>query len=184
VESRDFRIPTIWTLGHSTRALDEFLGILAHYRIEAIADVRRFPGSRRHPQYGSAALEEALAAHGIAYRWLPSLGGRRRPRPDSPNVAWRNASFRGYADHIDSAEFAEGLGELLALSAARRTAILCAESVWWRCHRAIIADVLRARGIEVVHILDAEHATVHPYTPAARIVDGKLSYRGLDIPAR
>jgi uncharacterized protein (DUF488 family) len=180
--SRDFDIPTIWTIGHSTRPLDEFLDILAHYRIEAIADVRRFPGSRRHPQYGSVALEESLAARGIAYRWLRARGGRRRPRPDSPNVAWRNASFRGYADHLDSAEFAEGLDELLALSAEKRTAILCAESVWWRCHRAIIADVLRARGIEVVHILDARHATVHPYTPAARIVDGKLSYRGLDIP--
>lgn len=178
--ARDFAIPTIWTIGHSTRPLDEFLGLLEHYRIDGIGDVRRFPGSRRHPQYGSVALHDALALRGIAYRWFPALGGRRRPRPDSPNVAWRNASFRGYADYLESAEFHAGLAELLAFGALQRTAILCAESLWWRCHRAIIADVLRARGIEVVHILDAEHAVVHPYTSAARIVDGELSYRGPD----
>ncbi|HVT33643.1 MAG TPA: DUF488 domain-containing protein [Rhodanobacteraceae bacterium] len=178
---RDSDAATIWTIGHSTRPLDEFLDILEHYRIAAIADVRRFPGSRRHPQYGSAALNDALALRGIAYRWFPELGGRRRPRPDSPNVAWRNASFRGYADYIESAEFARGLDDLIAFCAARRTAIMCAEGVWWRCHRAIIADVLRARGIEVVHILDAQHAVEHPYTSAARIVDGQLSYRGSDV---
>ena len=167
---------TIWTIGHSTRPLAEFLQILAHYRIEAIADVRRFPGSRRHPQYGQAALSETLAENHIEYRWLPSLGGRRRPLPDSPNTAWRNASFRGYADHIASPEFSGGLAELLDMSIDRRTALMCAESVWWRCHRALIADVLRARGIEVMHILDEKHAALHPFTSAARVVRGKLSY--------
>ena len=167
---------TIWTIGHSTLPLDAFLQLLSHYRLEAVADVRRFPGSRRHPQYASVALRTALAEHEIAYQWLPVLGGRRRPRPNSVNTAWRNASFRGYADHIGSAEFADGLGELLKFSARQLTTLLCAEALWWRCHRALIADVLCVRGIEVVHILDAEHAVVHPYTSAARIVRGQLSY--------
>jgi uncharacterized protein (DUF488 family) len=167
---------TIWTIGHSTRPLDAFLELLAHYRLEALADVRRHPGSRRQPQFGQDALRDSLATHGIEYRWLPALGGRRRPRPDSPNTAWRNASFRGYADHLESAEFAGGLEELLELAATRRTTLMCAEALWWRCHRALIADVLRARGIQVAHILDAEHCVTHPYTSAARIVEGRLSY--------
>ena len=167
---------TIWTIGHSTRPLDAFLELLAHYRLEAVADVRRFPGSRRQPQYAQAALRTALAEHGIAYRWLPALGGRRRPLPDSPNIAWRNASFRGYADHMASAEFSSGLDELVEFSGQQRTTLMCAEAVWWRCHRALIADVLCVRGIEVVHILDAKHTIVHPYTSPARIVQGRLSY--------
>jgi uncharacterized protein (DUF488 family) len=166
----------IWTIGHSTRPLDEFLALLAQYRLEAIADVRRFPGSRRYPQYAETALRATLTEHGVAYRWLPALGGRRRPLRDSPNVAWRNASFRGYADHIASTEFSQGLDELLELSGRLRTTLMCAEVVWWRCHRALIADVLRIRGIEVVHILDAKNTVVHPYTSPARIVQGRLSY--------
>ena len=138
--------------------------------------MRRFPGSRRQPQYTEGALSAALAKHGFAYRWLPALGGRRRPLPDSPNIAWRNASFRGFADHMGSAEFSRGMDELLEFSSCRRTTLMCAEAVWWRCHRALIADVLRVRGIEVVHILDANHAIVHPYTSPARIVQGRLSY--------
>src|ERR1700687_2995697 len=118
---------TIWTIGHSTRPLQAFLELLAHYRLEGIADGRRFPGSRRPPQYAEGALRAALAEHDIAYHWLPGLGGRRRPRPDSPNTAWRNASFRGYADHIDSAEFAHGMSTLLELSGRLRTSLLCAE---------------------------------------------------------
>jgi uncharacterized protein (DUF488 family) len=167
---------TIWTIGHSTRTLQEFLDLLAEYGIEAIADVRRFPGSRRHPHFASDALAATLPAHGIAYRWIPRLGGRRKVQPGSPNTAWRNASFQGYADYAATAEFAEGLAELLKLAASMRTAMMCAEAVWWRCHRSIISDVLKLRGIEVVHITDATHATVHPYTSPARIVDGQLSY--------
>lgn len=167
---------TIWTIGHSTRTLQEFLGLLAEYRIEAIADVRRFPGSRRHPHFASDALAATLPAHGIAYQWLPKLGGRRKVQPGSPNTAWRNASFQGYADYTATAEFAEGLAELLKLAAGKRTALMCAEAVWWRCHRSIISDVLKLRGIEVIHIIDATHTTVHPYTSAAHVVDGRLSY--------
>jgi uncharacterized protein (DUF488 family) len=167
---------TIWTIGHSTRTLEEFLGLLDEYRIEAIADVRRFPGSRRHPHFASDALAGSLPAHGIAYRWIPRLGGRRKVQPDSPNTAWRNASFQGYADYIATAEFAEGLAELLKLAADKRSAMRCAEAVWWRCHRSIVSDVLKLRGIEVIHLVDATHATVHPYTSPARLVDGRLSY--------
>jgi len=169
-------VQTIWTIGHSTRTLEEFLGLLDEYGIEAIADVRRFPGSRRYPYFASEALAESLPAHGIAYRWLPELGGRRKVQPGSPNTAWRNASFQGYADHLASPEFATGLEKLLDLAAERRTSLMCAEAVWWRCHRSLIADVLKLHGIEVVHIIDAKHTTVHPYTSAARIVDGQLSY--------
>ena len=150
--------------------------LLAHYRIEAVADVRRFPGSRRQPQYAQAALRTALTESGFAYRWIPALGGRRRPLPDSPNMAWRNPSFRGYADHMASDEFSTGLEELLELSSHQRTALMCAEVVWWRCHRALIADELCVRGVDVIHILDAKHATVHPFTSPARIVQGRLSY--------
>ncbi len=167
---------TVWTLGHSTRPLKAFLELLARYQLEAVADVRRFPGSRRQPQFAQAPLRSALAEQGIAYHWIAALGGRRRPRLDSPNITWRNASFRGYADHIASAEFAEGLNELLEVSGRLRTTLMCAEAVWWRCHRALIADVLCVRGIEVIHILDETHTIVHPYTSPARIVEGQLSY--------
>lgn len=167
---------TIWTIGHSTRPLKTFLELITRYQLEAVADVRRFPGSRRHPQYAQAPLDSALAGHGVAYHWIAALGGRRRPRPDSPNITWRNASFRGYADYIASVEFEEGLKELLEVAGRLRTALMCAEAVWWRCHRALIADVLSVRGIEVIHILDETHSTVHPYTSPARIVQGRLSY--------
>lgn len=169
-------VSTVWTIGHSTRPLQVFLDLLAGYGIQAVADVRRFPGSRRHPQFAQDALSASLEADGITYRWLPALGGRRRPRSDSPNTAWRNASFRGYADHLGSAEFSAGLDELLELSGRRRTTLMCAEALWWRCHRALIADVLCIRGVEVVHILDGQNSVRHPYTSAARIVDGRLSY--------
>jgi uncharacterized protein (DUF488 family) len=167
---------TIWTIGHSTRAIEEFLGLLAGSGIEAIADVRSFPGSRRYPQYGREALAATLAAHAIGYHWLPALGGRRRASPDSPNTAWRNASFRGYADYMSSAEFAQGLAELSEVSNKARTTIMCSEALWWRCHRSMIADALCVRGIKVVHILDAKHSVVHPMTSPARIVGGVLSY--------
>jgi len=167
---------TIWTIGHSTRPIEEFLSLLAGSRMEVVADVRSFPGSRKYPQYGREALTATLVAHAIGYHWVPALGGRRRVSPDSPNTAWRNASFRGYADYMSSAEFAKGLAQLLEVSNQARTAIMCSEAVWWRCHRSMIADALCVRGIEVVHILDAKHSVVHPMTSPARIVGGALSY--------
>ena len=174
--SEDTGVATIWTIGHSTHTLEEFLALLGGYGIEAVADVRRFPGSRRYPQFARDALEQTLPAHGIGYQWLPTLGGRRPVQPDSPNTGWRNASFRGYADYLASGEFAKGLAELLVFAALQRTTLMCAEVLWWRCHRSLVADVLRCRGIEVIHILDATHSTVHPFTSPARIVDGQLSY--------
>ena len=168
----------IWTIGHSTHPFEDFLALLSQYRIQAIADVRRFPGSRRHPQYNEEALRATLPGHSIEYHWLPELGGRRRPSPDSPNTAWRNEAFRGYADHMASAEFAEGMQKLLELSGRARTVIMCAEVLWWRCHRALISDELTARGLQVLHIVNATDTIVHPLTSAARIVDGQLTYGG------
>jgi uncharacterized protein (DUF488 family) len=167
---------TIWTIGHSSRTLEEFLSLLAGYGIQAIADVRRFPGSRKQPWFGREALETSLAAAGLGYRWIPALGGRRRPKADSPNTTWRNESFRGYADHMSSDEFSGGLDELLDLATNVRASFMCAELVWWRCHRSLIADLLTARGIEVLHILDGKQLRAHRYTPPARIVDGTLTY--------
>lgn len=169
-------IGAIWTVGHSSRGEQEFMELLALYRIQAVADVRRFPGSRRQPQFAREALARSLAQHGVGYLWIPKLGGRRKARPESRNTAWRNESFRGYADHLSTAEFAEGFQELLALASRRRTALMCAEALWWRCHRAVISDVLACSGIKVTHILDATHSSEHPYTSAARILDGKLDY--------
>ncbi len=166
----------IWTIGHSTRSIESFLSLLAGSGIQAIADVRSFPGSRKYPQYGRETLAATLVAHSIGYHWLPALGGRRKPTPDSPNTAWRNASFRAYADYMSTPEFAQGLDQLLEVSSRGRTAIMCSEAVWWRCHRSMIADALSVRGIEVVHILDATHSVVHPMTSAAAIVGGVLSY--------
>lgn len=167
---------TIWTIGHSTRSLDDFLAVLAAHDIETVVDVRRFPGSRRLPQFGSEQLEAALTARDVAYRWIEELGGRRRPAPSSPNDGWRNDAFRAYADHIATEEFARGLSELLMLAAASRTTIMCAELLWWRCHRRLVADVLTSLGHEVRHIRDVGESELHELTPPARFVDGVLTY--------
>jgi len=168
--------PTIWTIGHSTRTLDEFTGLLAAHGVRSLVDVRTYPGSRRFPHFNQEALAAGLAEAGIAYTHLPELGGRRRPRPDSHNTAWRNDAFRGYADYMETPEFAAGLDRLLAIAAKHSTAIMCAEAVWWRCHRGLIADALKARGVTVLHIEGPGPAAEHPYTSAARVVDGQLSY--------
>jgi len=167
---------TIWTIGHSTRPLDALLDLLRAHGIEALADVRRYPGSRKHPHFNPEPLRAGLAAAGIAYHPFPELGGRRAPRPDSPHTAWRNAAFRGYADYMDTPAFAQALERLVALARARRTAMMCAEGLWWRCHRALIADALKARSVEVLHIVDKTRTEAHPYTSAARVVDGRLHY--------
>ena len=167
---------TVWTIGHSTRTIEELLAVLASHEIEAVADVRRFPGSRRLPQFGAATLEASLRGAGLSYRWIGALGGRRRPDPASPNDAWENDAFRGYADHTASEEFAEGLFELLVVASELRTAVMCAELLWWRCHRRIIADVLVSLGYEVRHIRDADTAEPHVLAPPARLVNGVLTY--------
>lgn len=169
----------VWTVGHSTRSSEEFGKILIAHNIEALVDVRSFPGSRRYPQFNRAALAESLARLGIKYQHEPRLGGRRSPNADSRNTAWRNPSFRAYADHMESDDFKQGVKELLELAAATPTAAMCAEALWWRCHRSLIADYLKAGGHCVIHIVDLTKTEEHPFTAAARIVNGELSYRGL-----
>lgn len=166
----------IWTIGHSTRSLAEFLELLAANKIEALADVRQFPASRRYPHFNQRELSQSLAQAGIEYVSLPELGGRRKPRPDSRNTAWRNESFRGYADYMETPEFRTGIQRLLALAPHKRTAVMCSEALWWRCHRALICDYLKAAGMTVEHIVDLKKNETHPYTSAARLEDGKLSY--------
>jgi uncharacterized protein (DUF488 family) len=170
---------TVWTVGHSTRSEEEFLQILKAHGVQVLVDVRSFPGSRRYPQFNRVALSESLMTTGIEYRHEPRLGGRRTPRADSHNTAWRNAQFRGYADHMETEVFRKGVEELLELAGDARVAVMCAEAVWWRCHRGLLADYLKAEGHTVVHIIDEKKSEEHPFTPAVRIVDGELSYRGL-----
>ena len=167
----------IWTIGHSTQAIDEFKAILASFKIESLADVRSFPGSRRYPQFNKDRLLASLAAAGIEYVHFPDLGGRRRAKPDSLNITWRNETFRGYADYMETEDFLKGIERLLEIASTHRTALMCAEAVWWRCHRSLIADYLKAEGITVLHILGAGKADEHRFTSAAQIVDGQLSYR-------
>ena len=167
----------IWTIGHSTRTIDKFISLLKEHGIKSLADVRLLPGSKRYPQFNKETLADSLSKAGICYEHFPELGGRRKPREDSPNTAWRNESFRGYADYMQTEEFGKGVRRLIDLAGeAGPTATMCAEAVWWRCHRSLISDYLKARGIEVLHIMDANKTEPHPYTSAARIVDGKLSY--------
>jgi uncharacterized protein (DUF488 family) len=167
---------TIFTIGHSTRSSEEFLSVLEAHRIEVIADVRRLPGSRRLPQFDSATLAQSLAARDIDYQWIAQLGGRRRPVPGSPNTGWRHPAFRAYADHIATEEFAEGLFELLMMGRGLRTAVMCAEVLWWRCHRRLISDVLTVLGVRVLHIRGDEAPTVHRISPPAKVVGGELAY--------
>src|ERR1043165_9217230 len=153
--------------------------MLASFEIEVLVDVRSFTGSRRYPQFNRENLRASLIDAGINYLHMPEIGGRRKTKPDSQNVAWRNESFRGYADYMETEEFRAGIERLVEIATARRTAIMCAEAVWWRCHRSLISDYLKARGAKVIHILSKTKSEEHPFTTAARIVNGQLSYRGV-----
>lgn len=177
--SDEVAISRIWTVGHSTRTAGGFNQILLAHKIGHLVDVRSFPGSRRYPHFNRDELQANLEQAGIRYTHLPELGGRRRPSKDSKNTNWQNASFRAYADHLDSHEFRKGIKVLLELATDKPTTVMCAESLWWRCHRSLIADFLKSNGVEVVHIIDAKKNELHPYTSAARIVEGRLSYEGL-----
>lgn len=168
----------IWTIGHSNHPLSVFIDMLTAHAIHTVADIRSFPGSRKYPWFNSGPLSATLRAADIEYESLRELGGRRRPSRQSVNTAWRNASFRGYADYMQTPEFHAGIERLLALAAAHATAIMCAEALWWRCHRALVSDYLKARGVQVWHILSAAKTQEHPYTSAARIVHGVLTYPG------
>lgn len=170
---------TVWTVGHSTRSAEEFMKILTAHGIEVLVDVRSFPGSKRYPHFNRAELAESLAKVEIEYKHEPRLGGRRRPRADSHNTAWRNASFRAYADYMETDEFKEGVEDLVELARDARVVVMCAEAVWWRCHRSLISDYLKAAGQIVIHLIDENKTEEHPFTSAATVVDGQLSYKGL-----
>jgi uncharacterized protein (DUF488 family) len=168
----------IYTIGHSTRALDEFIALLRAHRVMQLADVRTVPRSRRHPHFARESLALALPRAGIAYRHFADLGGLRKPRRDSRNTGWRNQSFRGYADHMETPAFQRALEELTAW-ADTPTAIMCAEAVWWQCHRQLIADALVARDVDVRHIMTATSAPAHSLTAFGRVEDGRVTYPGL-----
>ncbi len=174
----------ILTVGHSTRSLEAFVELLLAHGVEHVVDVRTVPRSRRNPQFNRETLPEALAAHGIGYTHLANLGGLRHPRADSPNTAWRNLSFRGYADYMATTAFAAGLDDLLALAGRQRAAIMCAEAVPWRCHRALIADALLARGVRVEDILSAARRQPHRLTPFAHVEGTQITYPAVDVAGR
>ena len=170
---------TIFTIGHSTRSLDDFVALLHAHHIAQLADVRTVPKSRRHPHFAGDALAVSLPGAGIAYRHLPALGGLRKPRRDSTNTAWRNEGFRGYADYMQSKAFGAAIDDLMQWAAPAPTAVMCAEAVWWRCHRQLIADALVARGVTVRHIQTPTSAPEHKLTEFARVEGVEVVYPGL-----
>ncbi|HEU5251165.1 MAG TPA: DUF488 domain-containing protein [Thermoanaerobaculia bacterium] len=171
----------MWTVGHSNHSLERFLEILKAHRIESIVDVRRFPVSRKWPHFDAASLASSLPAAGIGYVGMPELGGRRKPRADSPHTAWRADQFRGYADYMDTPEFTSSLERAMALAGDQRTALLCAEALPWRCHRSLIADALIARGREVLEILNEKDARPRKLPGFARLEGNRVVYDGGEL---
>ena len=167
---------TIFTIGHSTRSLEELIAILNSRNVKAVADVRQFPRSRRHPHFNDDALGDSLPRNGIAYLPFKSLGGRRRARKDSPNTGWRNEAFRGYADFMQTSAFERALDELIEAAAKHPTTTMCAEAVPWRCHRSLISDALLVRGWQVLDIFDEKHVKPHELTKFARVQGTKIIY--------
>jgi uncharacterized protein (DUF488 family) len=168
----------LFTIGHSTHTLDEFVALLRRHAIECVADVRAYPGSRRLPHFNRESLAAELPLHGIAYEHVPALGGRRRPQPGSPNTGWENASLRAYADHLERDDFGEGLAALREVAEAKRTAIMCAEALWWRCHRRLVSDALLVRGHRVLHIAADGVLSEHELTAFAQADGDRLVYPG------
>jgi uncharacterized protein (DUF488 family) len=168
--------PTIMSIGHSTRTSKEFIQLLKAHRVERLVDVRTVPRSRHNPQFNRSELSPALHSSRLHYTYMPGLGGFRGARRDSLNTAWRNASFRGFADYMQTSEFRKHLEDLIELARSERIAIMCAEAVPWRCHRSLIADALLARGVEVREITSATHAQTHTVTPWARITGTEVTY--------
>lgn len=168
---------TLFTIGHSTHPLDEFLKLLAAHGIEALADIRRYPGSRKYPHFNRESLASTMPQAGVEYRWIESLGGRRKqPGGSTRNLGLRNQSFRNYADYMATPEFHEAIGTLLELARRKRTAFMCSEGVYWRCHRRLVSDYLTVRGIEVRHIMPAGGLRPHMLTEGARMEGGEVSY--------
>jgi uncharacterized protein (DUF488 family) len=175
-KQKKLKLRTIWTIGHSTRPLEEFVAMLNASGIRCVVDIRSSPGSRKYPQYNKEALQASLVQHGFTYFHSESLGGRRKARPDSQNTVWRNASFRGYADYMETANFNSGVAELENLASTQSVAFMCSEAVWWRCHRSMVSDFLKSKSWHVMHIMSIGKETEHPYTSPATIIDGKLVY--------
>ena len=169
----------VLTVGHSTRPIEEFLDLLRAHGVQLLADIRTVPRSRRNPQFNTDALSEALRPAGVEYVHLAGLGGLRKPRPDSPNGGWKNDSFRGYADYMQTVEFEDNLQRLVQLAAERQVAMMCAEAVPWRCHRSLVADALAARAVEVEHIMSTTRRQPHKVTPFARVEGERVTYPGL-----
>ena len=167
----------IWTIGHSTRTLEELVAMLHSFEIMLVADIRSYPGSRRYPQFNKEALELSLPENHIQYLHIKELGGRRKVKTDSLNTAWRNAAFQGYADYMETEGFKKGIEVLERIAVKQRTAYMCSEAVWWRCHRSMVSDYLKVKDWTVMHIMDVGKEVEHPYTSPAKIVDGELSYR-------
>ncbi|AZB07604.1 DUF488 domain-containing protein [Chryseobacterium sp. G0162] len=166
----------IYTIGHSTRSLEEFIEMLKSFNIEVLADVRRFAGSKRYPWFSKENLEKVLHEHTIEYIHFEALGGRRKVQSDSVNSRWRNESFRGYADYMQTEEFTKAVEKLESIARTKTTAFMCSEAVWWSCHKSMISDYLKAKGWNVEHIMNIGKAEEHPYTAAARISDGQVFY--------
>ena len=167
---------TLYTVGHSTRGWEEFVGLLKAHGVRVVADVRRYPRSRKFPHFNDESLAAELPRHGLAYQPFPALGGRRRPRKDSPNAGWRSESFRGYADYMLTPAFEQALDELIGAARAAPTAIMCAEAVPWRCHRSLIADALLAHGVKVLDVMDERKAPPHKMTPFAKVEGTRVTY--------
>jgi uncharacterized protein (DUF488 family) len=166
----------IYTIGHSTRKFEEVVEMLRSFQIRMLVDVRSFPGSRKFPEFNKEALEKALPENDISYFHLVNLGGRRKTDADSQNTAWRNDSFRAYADYMETNAFKEAAKRLQLIAEEVKTAYMCSEAVWWRCHRSMISDYLKVHGWKVLHIMDVGKIEEHPFTEPARIINGELSY--------
>ena len=166
----------IWTIGHSTHSLEEFIAILRSFHIERLVDIRMFPGSRRYPHFNKGALEASMPEANVKYCHMVSLGGRRKPKPDSKNTGWRLAAFRGYADYMETESFRNNIKELEDIAIKERTVYMCSEAVWWSCHRALVSDYLKVMGWNVMHIMGLGKAQPHPFTSPAKNIAGTLSY--------
>jgi uncharacterized protein (DUF488 family) len=168
--------PVIWTIGHSTHSIEDFLKMLHSFKIQTLVDIRNYPGSKRYPHFNKEALQASLPVHGIQYLHLKELGGRRKPVQNSVNTAWRNEAFRGYADYMQTIEFKNAINTLRNIAQKQFTAYMCSEAVWWSCHRALVSDYLKIEGWTVMHIMNVGKATEHPFTKPAIVVDGQLRY--------
>lgn len=171
----------IWTIGHSTRTIGHFIEMLQSFKIKMLADIRSFPGSKKFPQFNKENLEISIPGNGMDYIHLKSLGGRRQVKKDSKNTGWKHLSFRGYADYMETDDFKKGLEQLELLALAQRTAYMCSEAVWWRCHRSLVSDYLKVRGWVVYHIMEVDKVMEHTYTAPARIVNGSLFYGATNL---